>query len=102
MAALFLAVFFFIWMLCDLFNLRFFQNQRAKAMKDGKRKKFRRAEALVQLAVVIFLLAIYCVERIAGIEMTMAQALCWFGIPGLLVILLALYVEIFYYKKMQN
>ncbi len=54
------------------------------------------------LVAVMILLAIYYVEQIAEIEMTTVQSLLWFGIPGVLVVLLALYVEIFYYKKIKE
>ena len=102
MVELFLAIYFFVWAICDFFDLKPFQNERVEALEDRKRKKFRRVEALSLVVAVMILLAIYYVEQIAEIEMTTVQSLLWFGIPGVLVVLLALYVEIFYYKKIKE
>ena len=96
------SIYFFIWGVCDLLDLKPFRNERSKKLPSEKRKQFRRMESITQFLMVVLLLSIAAVEHVFGIELSWPMALLYYGIPAALIIAYAVYIEKVYFEKLST
>lgn len=102
MAALFLAAYFLFAAFCLFTDQKWFLGKRAKALKDEKRKKFRRVQALEMLLCMIWLLVIFLTERVMGLDLMQPDGKRLLIGSGVCIILVVTCVEYFYYKKINK
>lgn len=95
-----LSIWFFIWGVCDLLDLKPFRNARCKQLPDGKRKKFRRMESIGMFLMAILVCSIFVVERIWKMDFSW-PVLLTFGVVGALIIAYAVYIEKMYFEKLK-
>ena len=96
---LFLGIFFLAMAYCNYTDDKWFSGIRAKKLNGEKRKKFRRIEALGQLLAAVRAFALFIVED-QGILLGLTAWIFLYVGGGVLLVVLAWCVEIFYFKKL--